>query len=122
MFDRGGKAYVYLIYGVHDCFNVVTGPAGYPAACLVRATESPVAGVSASGPGRLTRAFGIDRTHDGCSLLGRELWIENGVAVSDREVRRTHRLGVEYAGAWARRLFRFIVDGHPELSGPRSLR
>lgn len=122
MFEAGGIAYVYRIYGMHDCFNVVTGPAGYPAAVLVRATESPAAGVSASGPGRLCRAFGIDRAFDGRSLCGRELWLERGEALPEARVRRTARIGVQYAGAWAARRYRFVVRDHAAASGPRALR
>ena len=119
MFEEGGIAYVYLVYGMHHCTNVVTGLAGYPAAVLLRATESPN-GTSASGPGRLARAFSIDRTLTGASFLGPDLWLEEGEPVPDRSVRRTARIGVEYAGAWARRKYRFIVAGHPAVSGKRS--
>jgi DNA-3-methyladenine glycosylase len=119
MFARGGIAYVYLVYGIHHCFNVVTGDAGYPAAVLIRATESPVEGESASGPGRLTRVFRIDRSCDGISLLGRTVWIEGGDGVADRAVRRTRRIGVDYAGRCASRPYRFIIAGHPDLSGRR---
>jgi DNA-3-methyladenine glycosylase len=121
MFEPGGLAYVYLIYGMHHCVNVVTGEADVPAAVLLRAAESPN-GTSASGPGRLTRAFAIDRSLDGASLLSGPLWIEAGEPVPDRSVRRTRRIGVEYAGRWAHRRYRFIIAGHPSLSGPKSLR
>lgn len=122
MFARGGMAYVYRIYGVHHCFNVVTGARDYPAAVLIRATEPPVIERSASGPGRLCRAFEIDQGLDGCSLSGRELWLEAGPALAHRQVRRTPRIGVDYAGSWARRAYRFVVRGHPAASGPRRLR
>ncbi len=116
MFEPGGLAYVYLIYGMHHCLNVVTGEAGYPAAVLLRGAESPVDGQSASGPGRLTRAFRIDRSLDGTSFLGPELFLEAGAPVSDRQVRRTARIGVGYSGSWARRKFRFLIHGHPDVS------
>ncbi len=121
MFEAGGIAYVYVIYGVHHCLNVVTGDRGYPAAILVRAAESPAGVRSASGPGRLTRAFGIDRSLDGGSLLGPDLWLEPGRLESGEKVGRTRRIGVDYAGAWARRRMRFVIRGHPDLSGPRAL-
>lgn len=121
MFEAGGIAYVYLIYGVHCCFNVVTGPEDFPAAVLVRATEMPQHGASATGPGRLCRAFDIDRTLDGRSLSGRELWLERGEPVSDTEVRRTRRIGVDYAGVWASKPYRLLIRGHEAVSGPRSL-
>ena len=119
MFRSGGIAYVYLVYGVHHCLNVVAGEEGYPAAILLRATESPLEGVSASGPGRLTRAYGIDRSFDGASLCHRELWLERGSGVADGEVKRTPRIGVDYAGSWSRRHYRFVIAGHPDVSGPR---
>jgi DNA-3-methyladenine glycosylase len=116
MFEAGGVAYVYLVYGMHHCLNVVTGPEGYPAAVLLRATEPPLGEGSTSGPGRLTRAFGIDRSLDGASLLGPQLWLERGGPVKDREVRRTPRIGVDYAGPWARKRYRFLIDGHAAVS------
>jgi DNA-3-methyladenine glycosylase len=118
MFEEGGIAYVYFVYGMHHCLNVVTSVAGHPTAVLIRAASSPE-GASASGPGRLTRAFAIDRRLDGASLLGPDLWLEEGTPVADRDVRRTARIGVDYAGGWARRLLRFVVKDHPDVSGPR---
>jgi len=122
MFEAGGIAYVYQVYGMHFCLNVVTGPVGFPAAVLLRATEAPTEGRSASGPGRLCRAFHVDRSLDGCSLAGRDLWLEEGAAVPDARVRRTPRIGVPYAGAWAGRRYRFLIRGHPAVSGPARLR
>ena len=122
MFEAGGVAYVYLIYGMHHCLNVVAGDEGYPAAILLRAAESPAAALSATGPGRLTRAFQIDRTFDGTSFTGTDIWLERGERVTDPAVKRTQRIGVDYAGAWARRKFRFLLRDHPAVSGPRGLR
>jgi len=121
MFEAGGIAYVYLIYGVHHCLNVVTGVRGYPAAILLRGAEPPRAETPASGPGRLTRAFQVDRTVDGASFSGRRLWLEEGRPVADAEVGRTRRIGVDYSGNWARRPYRFVIRNHPDLSGPTSL-
>ncbi len=117
MFEAGGIAYVYFVYGMHHCLNVVTGREGYPAAVLLRAAEAPDGAPSASGPGRLTRAFRIDRALDGAPLTGRDLWLEEGEAVPDRAVRRTPRIGVAYAGAWARKPYRFVVT--PGRTGSR---
>ena len=122
MFAAGGVAYVYQIYGLHFCFNVVTGDADVPAAILVRATEPPTDEASASGPGRVCRAFAIDRSLNGCGLSGPELWLENGTPLPDRAVRRTPRIGVSYAGPWATRDYRFVIRDHPHVSGPRRLR
>ena len=119
MFAEGGIAYVYQIYGMHHCVNVVTGDAGYPAAVLVRSAESPAPGASASGPGRLARAFRIDRKLDGASLSGDELWLERGCPVPESAVRRTPRIGVGYAGVWSRRRYRFVIAGHPDVSRER---
>ena len=116
MFEAGGIAYVYLVYGMHHCLNVVTEAAGYPAAILLRAAEPPAADRSATGPGRLTRAFAVDRSLDRASLRGPDLWLEAGEPVTDREVRRTRRIGVDYAGAWAARRLRFVVARHPAVS------
>lgn len=121
MFEAGGIAYVYLVYGMHHCLNVVTGDAGYPAAVLIRAAEPP-SGASASGPGRLCRAFSVDRRLDGATLTGDALWLEAGEPVPDGDVLRTRRIGVDYAGASARRLFRFTIARHPAVSGPSRLR
>jgi DNA-3-methyladenine glycosylase len=122
MFEAGGLAYVYLVYGMHHCVNVVTGVAGTPSAVLLRAAEAPAPGVSASGPGRLTKAFGIDRSLDGSSFLTGPLWIEAGPRVPDAKVRRTRRIGVDYAGTHANKRYRFVIRGHPDVSGPTSLR
>jgi DNA-3-methyladenine glycosylase len=122
MFEHGGIAYVYLVYGMHHCLNIVTGNAGHPAAVLLRAAEPPGRASSASGPGRLTRAFQVDRSLDGSSFLTGPLWLEAGEPVSDRLVKRTRRIGVDYAGAWAAKRFRFAIKGHPAVSGPLSLR
>jgi DNA-3-methyladenine glycosylase len=116
MFEAGGLAYVYLVYGMHHCLNIVTGDEGDPTAVLLRAAEPPGT-ASASGPGRLTRAFHVDRTLDGSSFLTGPLWLEAGEPVADRAVRRTPRIGVDYAGAWAKRRYRFIIAGHPAVSG-----
>ena len=122
MFARGGIAYVYLIYGMHHCLNVVTGQRGHPSAVLIRSTEPPAPGAVATGPGRLTRAFAVDRRLDGASLVGREIWLESGRPVSADSIRRTPRIGVDYAGESAGWPWRFVIEGHADLSGPRSMR
>lgn len=108
MFEAGGLAYVYLVYGMHHCLNIVTGDAGYPSAVLLRGAGSP-GEASASGPGRLTKAFSVDRSLDGTSFLSGPLWLEAGEPVPDRAVRRTPRIGVDYAGSWAAKRYRFVV-------------
>ena len=100
MFGPPGHAYVYLIYGIHHCLNLVTGPAGYPAAVLVRALE-PLEGLAerTSGPGLLCRALAIDRALDGADLTGAALHLEDrGLAVGDADVVERPRIGIHFAG------------------------
>lgn len=118
MFGPPGHAYVYLVYGIHHCLNVVTEPQGYGSAVLLRALE-PVYGLNSRtcGPGLLCRAMGIDRRLNGCDLCGEELFI----AEADREpfaVMRRPRIGVDYAGEWAMRPLRFYIRGNPHVSKP----
>jgi DNA-3-methyladenine glycosylase len=109
MFEAGGIAYVFLVYGMHNCLNVVTGAKGYPAAVLLRSAEPPRDGLSASGPGRLGRAFEIDRSLSGISFSGGKLWIEAGEPPPASRIVRKPRIGVAYAGAWASRKYRFVL-------------
>ena len=114
MFGPPGHAYVYLVYGMHLCFNVVTGEG---AAVLLRALE-PAPGVPrADGPGRLTKALGITLTHSGHPLDTPPLMLFEGASVSPRAIARGPRIGVEYSGGyWARRALRFWVKGSPFVS------
>ena len=116
MFGPPGHAYVYLIYGMHHCLNVVTEPEGHASAVLIRALE-PVRNLSGktSGPGLVCRALGIDRSLNGADLLGETLFITAGDAGAMRIVKRP-RIGVDYAGAWARRLLRFYIRGSAHVS------
>ncbi len=118
MFGPPGHAYVYLIYGLHHCMNVVTEEEGHGAAVLLRALE-PVSGIDGrtSGPGLLCRAMAIDRRLNGVDLCGNALFITDGVEGSFSVVRRP-RIGVDYAGMWAKRLLRFYVKGSAHLSRP----
>lgn len=118
MFGPPGHAYVYLIYGIHHCLNVVTEPEGNGAAVLIRALE-PVRNLQgkASGPGLLCKALGVDRRLDGADLLGDSLFITEGETGEFRIVKRP-RIGVEYAGTWARRLLRFYIRGSDHVSRP----
>ena len=118
MFGPPGHAYVYLIYGVWDCFNVVTAADGVPHAVLIRALE-PIAGVvdqATHGPGLLCRALGIDRSLHGTDLTGGELWIENPAAFRKPRIARATRIGVDYAGDWARKPWRFFDKDSPYVS------
>ena len=107
MFGPPGIAYVYLIYGMYHCLNVVTEREEFPAAVLIRAVE--VDGELIDGPGRLCRAFDIDRSLHRLDLtIGRSLWFEDRGADEPRgRVGRFPRIGVDYAGEWAKKLWRF---------------
>lgn len=119
MFGPAGHAYVYLIYGVWDCLNVVTAAHGKPHAVLIRALE-PVAGIenTTHGPGLLCRALQIDRTHNGTDLTGDSLWIEQPATHEYRKPRvvRSTRIGVDYAGDWAHKPWRFYDEASPYVS------
>jgi DNA-3-methyladenine glycosylase len=110
MFGPPGFAYVYLVYGMHHCLNIVTERAGFPAAVLLRALE-PVVGIAAptNGPARLTRALGIDRQHNGADLTRGPLYLAGGMRPRGPVV-AAPRVGVAYAGAWARKPWRFYVQ------------
>ena len=110
MFGPPGHAYVYFIYGFWNCLNVVTAAPGVPHAVLVRALE-PLAGITERtwGPGLLCRAMHIDRRLNGCDLAGNVLWLERARArAAPLRVARSPRIGVDYAGAWAQRPWRFF--------------
>jgi DNA-3-methyladenine glycosylase len=130
MYAEGGAAYVYFVYGMYHQFNVVTNGIDVPHAILVRALE-PLEGIErmrrrrgrrpveelASGPGKLCIALGIDRTFDREDLAGPRVWIEDGPRPSaPRTIARGPRVGIDYAGAWARRPWRFWIRGHSCVS------
>lgn len=104
MFSSAGTVYVYLIYGIYEMLNVVTGPKGYPAAVLLRGAGEW------DGPGKLTRALGVCRSrHNGLQLGVEEgIWIERGSPVPDEEVFIGPRVGVSYAQQWAHTPLRYV--------------
>lgn len=140
MFGPGGHAYVYLVYGMHTCLNVVSGPPGVPGAVLIRALAPcigeeamrlrrgrPHEGVArlAAGPGRLAQALAIDRSLDGLDLTAAgPLWLAAPPRGTIRALRRAGvvlgpRVGVHYAGSdWGLRPWRMGWRGHPSLSRP----
>jgi DNA-3-methyladenine glycosylase len=130
MFGPPGHLYVYLIYGMHHCMNFVTEPDGHAGAVLIRAAEplrlatpAPPARAAAvmRGPGKLCGALGITRAHNGLDLTaGAALYVaEAGRGLPAPRRAASRRIGVDYAGAWARRKLRFYVPGNPHVSGPR---
>lgn len=107
MFGDAGVWYVYLIYGMHEMLNVVTGHKGHPAAILIRGIEG------VAGPGRVTKHFNITRAlNNKPAVKETGLWIEDrGIIISKSKIQRTPRVGVQYAGEeWAGKLWRFVVD------------
>ncbi|CAN5323370.1 DNA-3-methyladenine glycosylase [soil metagenome] len=117
MFGPPGHAYVYLIYGFWNCLNVVTREEGVPHAVLIRALE-PVEGIEDKtwGPGLLCRAMGIDRKLNGTDLQGDALWIERPAIKRRMPVTTATRIGVDYAGDWAHRPWRFYATSSPYVS------
>jgi DNA-3-methyladenine glycosylase len=129
MYGIGGTAYVYFVYGMYNQFNVVTNVENTPHAVLVRALE-PVEGLDiikrrragrsvyewTSGPGRLCIALDIDRKLDKADLLGDRVWLEEGVAVSPRQIARGPRIGIDYAESWAKKPWRFWIKDDPFVS------
>lgn len=121
MFHNGGIVYVYLCYGMHNMLNVVTASSGTPHAILIRSIF-PTHGIEAmlkrrrkknltNGPGTLCQALGITREHNGLSLQGPLLWIEeSGRDFDPKEIQATPRIGVDYAGEHARLPWRFVVE------------
>jgi DNA-3-methyladenine glycosylase len=110
MFQPGGLWYVYFIYGMYEMLNLVTGPPEYPAAILLRGVEG------ISGPGRLTRALGIDRSLNRRPVAPETgLFLEDrGIAVPEARVARTPRIGIGYAGPiWSEAPYRFVLSPAP---------
>lgn len=132
MYGDGGVAYVYLCYGIHHLFNVVTNLKDIPHAILVRALE-PLEGTRrmlkrtkkefvdsslTKGPGNVSKALGIFTEHSGMSLRHSKLFIaDDNFSYSAAEIAASPRIGVEYAGEDANLPYRFYVKGHPNVSG-----
>ena len=108
MFGPPGVWYVYFTYGMHWMANIVTGRKGYPAAILIRGVKG------ISGPARVTKHFGIDkRFNNKRAMPANGLWIEDrGVRIPSRQVKRSPRIGVNYAGPWSKKLWRFYLFAH----------
>lgn len=136
MFGSGGTAYVYLIYGIHHLFNVVTNRRGVPHAVLVRALE-PLDGIPVMlqrmkrervdhtltrGPGNLSKAMGLLTRHTGLSLLEDLIWIgDDGYRVKRGDILATPRIGVDYAGVDAGLPYRFFIKGSLWVSGSKKV-
>lgn len=127
MFGEPGHLYVYLVYGIHLCANIVCGPGTKPEAVLLRAAEI-TKGISlarrnrgavprerlAAGPGNLASAYGIDRSLNGADLLAGQIRVAPGTHPAS--VERGPRVGVGYAGSWAQAPLRFVIANDPHRS------
>lgn len=134
MYAQGGTAYVYLCYGIHHLFNVVTNRHDVPHAILVRGIE-PVEGIEVmmqrrkklkldftltAGPGAVSQALGINTHHTGLSLLSNEIWLEDRqIKISSKKITAGKRIGVDYAGDDALLLYRFYIAGNPWVTKSR---
>lgn len=133
IYEEGGLSYVYLCYGIHHLFNVVTAPQGTPHAVLIRGIE-PVQGIDimlrrrnmvllkpniTAGPGALSKAMGIDKSLNAKDLLGDEVWIaDGGIAFPDDQIVSSARVGVDYAGDHALLPWRYYIRGNKFVSKP----
>ncbi|NGX58332.1 MAG: putative 3-methyladenine DNA glycosylase [Chlamydiae bacterium] len=131
MYQSGGVAYVYLCYGMHHLFNIITHKLDTPHAILIRALE-PTDGIDAmlkrcqkskksprltSGPALLTKALGIKNTHTGVNLTEDQIWIEDrGMTIPDDQIVRSPRVGIDYAEEYATEHWRFTIKNHPSVS------
>ena len=138
MYGEGGVSYVYLCYGIHHLFNVVTNKQETPHAVLIRALE-PIKGIDVmlertgkkkldntltKGPGNVSKALGISfKQHSGLSLLSKDLFIaEDDFIVKKKDIVASPRIGVDYAGEDAKLPYRFFIKGNPFVSGSRRVR
>lgn len=119
MFGPAGRAYVYLIYGMHYCLNIVTEREGYPAAVLIRGVKiinesgDVFAGKLLNGPGKLTKFLNIDKNLNGENILTSDnLWLEDsgGHIGARAKICKGPRIGVDYAGEWAKKPWRFWTN------------
>lgn len=133
MYRQGGLSYVYLCYGIHHLFNVVTAPEGVPHAVLIRGLE-PITGIDimlqrrnmsalkpnlTAGPGALAKAMGIDKLLNEKDLLGDEIWIEDhGLKFNDDAIAAVPRVGIDYAGDHALLPWRYFIKGNSYVSRP----
>ncbi|ACU04246.1 DNA-3-methyladenine glycosylase [Pedobacter heparinus] len=133
MYSSGGLSYVYLCYGIHHLFNVVTAPQGTPHAVLIRGLE-PLIGIDVmlrrrnmevvrpnltAGPGALAKAMGIDKLLNEKDLLGDEIWIEDtGLKFNEETIAAVPRVGVDYAEEHALLPWRYYIKGNPYVSKP----
>ncbi len=108
MFGEPGKTYVYMIYGMYHCLNIVTRKAGFAEAVLIRGVELPD-GKLLDGPGKTCRYFGIDKSFNACDVTtGERIWVEKK-SLKKEKFRAERRIGIDYAGEWKDKPLRFIL-------------
>jgi len=133
MYEEGGKAYIYLIYGIYWCLNLTTREQGVPEAVLIRALE-PVTGIDlmrqrrrtagkrpadlAGGPGRLCRALAIDGSLYGEDLAGGRLYVREGIDVPPELIAASPRVNIAYSGEAVHHEWRYYLKGNPCVSRP----
>lgn len=129
IFAPGGTAYVFFVYGMYHQLNVVTGPEDHPHVVLIRAVE-PLEGIETmrrrrgkmpdrnltSGPGKLCIALGIDRSFYGEDLTGTRIWLEDAPTVATSEIASGPRVGIDYAGEYVGKPWRFWLKRNPFVS------
>jgi DNA-3-methyladenine glycosylase len=119
MYEEAGHAYIYFIYGMYWCLNVVTEAIGRPYAVLLRAAE-PITDLPAmNGPGKLCRALDLDGAWNRADLTSSRLCVTQGDPLAAGEIGCTPRVGVAYAGPWAEKPLRFFDRQSRFVSGPR---
>ena len=118
MYLKAGTIYVYLVYGMHFCLNIVTEKENYPSAVLIRGILPIIEGTIKNeakqkpiiGPGRISRYFGIDKSFNGLDISGDKIWLEDwGIKVSKKDIIVSKRIGVDYAKHCKDYLWRFEV-------------
>ncbi len=129
MFGEGGHAYVYMIYGMYYCFNIVTNGLNVPYAILIRALE-PIEGIElmqkrinkekitqlCNGPGKLCKAMAINKNDNGIDLCGNKIYLIEGERIEEENIIATPRINIDYSGAAKDYLWRFIIKDNPYLS------
>jgi len=110
MWGSAGQLYVYFIYDMYYCLNIVTEKQGFPATILIRAIE-PIFGISkkTDGPGKLCRELGIIKSDTGLDITKSEKICIKDIGEKPRKILSTTRIGVDYAGQWAKKKWRFVL-------------
>ncbi|MCX6765513.1 MAG: DNA-3-methyladenine glycosylase [Candidatus Moranbacteria bacterium] len=123
MYGEAGHAYIYLIYGMYHCLNIVTEKKNFPAAVLIRGIKplgtfrakdstkrSNLDSIVLDGPGKVCRFFKIDKKLNGCDITkGKKLWIEKGIKFKEKDIKKSKRIGIDYAGHSRHYLWRLYL-------------